>query len=360
MKLSEIATMLQGELIGGADPEISGAAGLSDARAGDLSFITDNSHLEALKLTQASAVIIPPGIDSHLPAIRLSKPYIGFADFLKNFEISLDRVFPRGIHETAVVHETADVSEAVSIGPYCVIGAGCSVGQGTRLADHVSLGPDVTIGQDCRLYSRVAIRENCQVGSRVVLHAGVCLGTDGFGFLPGPEGLKKIPQVGIVQIEDDVEIGSGSCVDRATTGITRVGQGTKLDNLVQVGHNVKVGSHCVISAHTGIGGSSVIGNGVAIGGLVGIADHVNIGDGAQIAGKSGMFKDVPAGATVFGVPAIDVKESFRLFSAMRKLPELIRKVRMLEGSVGASSQTSSESKNNPGPAGNSARKGDNP
>ncbi len=330
MKLSEIAGLLGGELQGSADPEITGAAGLADAHSGDLTFVSGKAFLKELKITKASAVIIAPGLECSLPAIRLENPYEGFAIFLERFQAPLDRVFPPGVHETAVVDPTADVSRATSIGPYCVIGADCIVGQGSRLASHVTLGPDVEVGKNCQLYARVAIREKCRIGDRVILHTAVCIGTDGFGFLPGRSGLKKVPQVGIVIIEDDVEIGSGSCVDRATTGQTVVGQGTKLDNLVQVGHNVKVGNHCVISAHCGIGGSTVIGNGVSIGGLVGVSDHVTIGDGARIAGKSGMFKDVPAGATVFGVPAIDVKESFRLFSALRKLPELIRRVRKLE------------------------------
>ncbi len=330
MKLSEIAAMLGGELLGSSDPEITGAAGLADAGPGDLTFVTSKILLRQVKTSGASAVIIPQGLECALPAIRLENPYEGFATFLQRFQVPLDRVFPPGIHETAVVDPTADVSLATSIGPYCVIGADCIVGKGTRLASHVTMGPNTEVGVDCQLHARVSIREECRVGNRVILHAGVCLGTDGFGFLPGPKGLIKIPQVGTVIIEDDVEIGSGSCIDRATTGQTVVGRGTKLDNLVQVGHNVKVGNHCVISAHSGIGGSTVIGNRVSIGGFVGIADHITIGDGAKIAGKSGMFKDVPAGATLFGVPAIDVKESFRLFSALRKLPELIRRVRKLE------------------------------
>ena len=330
MKLSEIAELLGGELQGGSDPDISGPAGLADAGPGDLTFVTGKAFLKQLEVCNASAVILPPGLECDIPSIRLDKPYDGFAVYLERFQTSADVIFPPEIHETAVVHTTADVSQVRSIGPYCVIGANCKIGQGSRLASHVTLGANVEVGDQCQLHARVSIREKCRVGHRVILHAGACIGTDGFGFLPGPTGLKKIPQVGIAVIKDDVEIGSGSCIDRATTGETVVGQGTKLDNLVQVGHNVKIGSHCVISAHCGIGGSTVIGNGVAIGGFVGISDHITIGDGARIAGKSGMFKDVPAGAKLFGVPAIDVKESFRLFSAMRRLPELIRRVRELE------------------------------
>ncbi len=329
-KLSEIAELLGGELVGSADPLISGAAGIEDAVAGDLTFVTSSKLLAQLNSSDASAALIGPGMETNLPAVRLTKPYEGFADFLEFFQTPLERIFLPGVHSSAVVHSTADVSKAVCIGPHCVIGPGAVVGEGSRLESHVTLGPDVQIGVDCRIYAQVAIRERCRLGDRVILHSGVCIGTDGFGFLPGKNGLKKIPQVGIVVLEDDVEIGSNSCVDRATTGRTIIGRGTKLDNLIQVGHNVNLGSHCVLSGQSGVAGSTTIGSGVAVGGSASIGDHLKVGDGAQIAGKAGVIRDVPAGATQFGTPAIDFKESFRLFGALRKLPELIRRVRKLE------------------------------
>jgi UDP-3-O-[3-hydroxymyristoyl] glucosamine N-acyltransferase len=332
MKLSEIADFLGGEIVGSADPAISGAAGILDAKPGDLTFVTTKGFQEELDRTRATAVIIGPGVDCSLPAIRLENPYEGFARFLARFQTPLDRVFPAGVHETAVIDETADVSLATSIGPYCVIGPGVVIDKGSRLGSHVTVGPDVSIGSDTMIYAQVAIRESCRIGNRVILHTGVRIGTDGFGFLPGKNGLIKIPQVGIVILEDDVEIGSNSCIDRATTGCTVIGQGTKLDNLIQIGHNVSIGSHTVISGLTGVAGSTKIGSGVAMGGSAAVKDHVEIGDGAQIAGKSGVIKSVPAGATVFGTPAMDIKESFRLVSALKKLPELIRRVRKLEKS----------------------------
>lgn len=330
MKLSEIAEKLGGQLVGGSDPVISGAAGLEDAREGDLTFVTRKALLPDLEKGQASAAIIAPGMDTDKPAIVLDNPYAGFALFLEGLQCPRDRVFPPGVHETAVVHPEADVSEAASIGPFCVVQAGAVVGKGSCLGAHVCVGPDVRVGQDCLFYAGVILREGTLVANRVILHTGVRLGTDGFGFLPGPGGLQKIPQVGIVVIEDDVELGSNTCVDRATTGRTVIGQGTKLDNLVQIGHNVKIGTHCVISGHCGIAGSCEIGHGVAMGGFVGMGDHLKIGDGAKIGGKSGITQDIPAGATVFGTPAIDNRESFRLFSALRRLPDLIRRVRNLE------------------------------
>ena len=329
-KLSDIAEMLGGELVGSADPLISGASGIENASPGDLTFVVKKNLLNQLGSCKASAVLIGPEMETELPAIRLANPYAGFADFLELFLFPLEQIFPTGVHATAIIDPTADVSNADCIGPYCVIGAGSVVGKGCLLESHVSVGPGVSIGEDCRIYSQVSIREGCIVGNRVMLHSGVRIGTDGFGFLPGKAGLKKIPQVGIVVIEDDVEIGSNCCIDRATTGCTVIGTGTKLDNLIQVGHNVRLGSHCVLSGQSGIAGSTTIGNGVAVGGGVSVGDHLKVGDGAQLAGKSGVIRDVPAGATQFGYPAIDFKESFRLFGALRKLPELIRRVRKLE------------------------------
>ncbi len=331
-KLSEIAEFLGGELSGSVDPVISGAAGLEDACPGELTFVASKGYLEELTLTKASAVIIAPEFQCGLPAIRLANPHEGFARFLELLQKPVRQFFKAGIHETALIHPSADVSQAASIGAYCVIDENSVVGKGTYLGSHVTLGAGSCIGADSLVHDQVSIREGCQIGNRVVLHTGVRIGSDGFGFLPGSEGLQKIPQIGMVVLEDDVEIGSNSCVDRATTGRTVIGRGTKLDNLIQIGHNVRVGSHCVISGQTAIGGSTVIGNGVAIGGGVAIMDHARIGDGARIGGRSGVIKDVQPGATVFGTPALEIKESFRLFSALRRLPDLIRRVRILEKS----------------------------
>jgi UDP-3-O-[3-hydroxymyristoyl] glucosamine N-acyltransferase len=198
----------------------------------------------------------------------------------------------------------------------------------------VTLGPDVAVGERCVLHPQVTVREGCTLGADVVLHVGVVIGSEGFGYLPGESGLEPIPQVGTVVIEDRVEIGAGSCIDRATTGTTVVATGTKIDNLIQIGHNVKVGRHCALSAQTGISGSCVIGDGVTAGGQVGIADHVTIGDGARIGAQSGIMKDVEPGTSVFGSPALDVGETFRIFGAMRKLPEILRRLAKLERDAG--------------------------
>ena len=329
LRLSEVAALVGGELVGDADPEIRGAAGVEDAGEGDLTFVAKAARMADLAASSASAVLLGPDLAPDRPAVRCSDPKRAFATILARLLPDLDRIFPPGIHPTAVIDPEAEV-DAASVGPFCVIGAGARVATGTRLGPHVVLGPDVTVGRDCLIHAMVTVREGCEIGRDVVLNAGVVIGTDGFGFLPGKSGLERMPQVGKVVIEDGAELGAGTCVDRATTGTTVVGAGSKIDNLVQIGHNVKVGRHCALSAQTGISGSCVLGDGVTTGGQVGMGDHVKIGDGVMIGGQSGIVGDIEPGATLFGTPALDRSETFRIVAAMRKLPDLLRRVAKLE------------------------------
>lgn len=329
LRLSEVAALVGGELVGDADPEIRGAAGVEDAGEGDLTFVAKAARLADLAASEAAAVLLGPDLEADRPAVRCEDPKRAFATVLARLLPDLDRIFPPGIHPTAVIDPSAEV-EASSVGPYCVVGAGSRVAAGTRLGPHVVLGPDVTVGPDCLIHAQVAVREGTEIGRDVILHAGVVVGTEGFGYLPGPAGLERIPQVGKVIIQDGAELGSGTCIDRATTGTTVVGAGSKIDNLVQIGHNVKVGRHCALSAQTGISGSVVIGDGVTAGGQVGVADHVRIGDGVKIGAQSGILKNAEPGETLFGSPALDVSETFRIVAAMRKLPDLLRRVARLE------------------------------
>lgn len=334
MLLSEVAALVGGELLGPGDPTITGAAGVESAGPGDLTFVSRRGLLPALARSGAAAAIIGPGMSCDLPAVRHDQPYAAFARVLALSLPDPDRIFPPGVHPTAVVAPDADVARAAAVGPYCVVGAGTTVGEGSRLGAHVVLGPDVTVGRDCRLHPHVTVREGCRLGDGVVLHAGVVVGTEGFGYLPGPAGLVPVPQVGIVVIGDGVEVGAGTCIDRATTGATVIGEGTKIDNQIQIGHNVRIGRHCALSAQTGISGSSVLGDGVTAGGQVGVGDHVTIGDGVRIGAKSGIARDVPAGESVFGYPALEAGEAFRIAGALRRLPELLRRVAGLERAAG--------------------------
>jgi len=346
IRLSEIAELLGGELVGTEDPWITGAAGLDHAGPGDLTFLIRKKLLDRLKESGVAGVLIGPDQEVDLPAVRVDDPYGAFALFLERLLPDRDRDFPPGVHPTAVIDPTADVAAATSIGPYCVVGPGTVLGTGCRLGSHVVLGADVTVGEGCLIYSGACVREACLIGNRVVIHSGVVLGTDGFGFLPGKNGIRKIPQVGIVEIQDDVEIGAGSCIDRATTGRTVVGAGSKIDNQVQIGHNVTIGKMCLLSAQIGIAGSCIIEDGVTMGGQVGVADHRTIGAGARIGAQAGVAGDIEAGATVFGTPAIDIGEYFRMFASLRKLPELLRRVTRLEKRISGGSDKGSAAHDN--------------
>ncbi len=330
VRLRELAGRLGAELIGDGDVLINGVAGLDRAGPGDITFLARAGLVARLCDCSATAVIIGPGVEPDRPALRVEDPYRAFTVLLEEAATPLDRIFPPGIHPTAVVDTTAEVGQDVCLGPYAVVGAGCKVGDRVRLGAHVVLEPDVEVGADSRLYAHVVVRERCRLGARVVLHPGCVIGADGFGYLPGPAGLLKIPQVGIVVLEDDVEMGAGSCVDRATTDETRIGAGTKLDNMVQVGHNVTIGRHTAISALTGISGSCTIGDGVTMGGQVGLGDHVTVGNGAKVGGKSGVVRNIPDGGVVFGYPALEVMEAKRVAAALRRLPDMVKTVARLQ------------------------------
>lgn len=330
VRLRDLARQLGAELLGDGEVMITGAAGLEHAGAGDITFLARPALAGRLAASRAAAVIIGPDLSADRPALRAADPYRAFATLLASLATPLDRLFPRGVHPTAVVADSAELGAGVCLGPGAVVSAGCRLGPQVRLGPHVVLEPDVVVGAGSILYAHVVVRERCRLGDRVILHPGCVVGADGFGYLPGPAGMLKIPQIGVVVLEDDVELGAGTCIDRATTGTTVIGAGTKLDNLVQVGHNVQIGRHCVFSAQTGISGSCAIGDGVFMGGQVGLADHITIGQGARIGAKSGVHKDVDAGESMFGYPALEARESMRIAAALRRLPDLVKTVGRLE------------------------------
>ena len=252
-----------------------------------------------------------------------------------------------GVASTAVVDATSEVDPTAEVGHHAVVAAGAKIGAGSCVSAGCYVGPGSAIGRDCYVYPRVTICGGVTLGDRVILHAGVVLGADGFGYAKSDEGALKVPQIGGVLIEDDVEIGANTTIDRATLGQTRVGKGTKIDNLVMVAHNVEIGRHCLIVSQTGIAGSSRLGDGVITAGQVGIVDHVEIGDGAILAAQSGVAGDVPAGKTYLGSPARDHSQQKRLFAYMTKLPEWARRLRDLESKVaGLSLETQPASEEN--------------
>ncbi len=334
MKLAELAALLRCDLEGDGDVEIAGAASLEDATPGMITFAVNARRAAALAESHAAAAILPPGAPSHgKPALRSPLPQLVFARALRALHPA-PKVRP-GIHPTALVAPTAEVDPSATLGPFVVVEDGARVGAGSHVRAYSLVGKGVVLGRDCVIGSHVVLQARARLGDRVILHDGVVIGADGFGYTPDERGLpEKIPQIGTVVIEDDVEIGALSTIDRATTGATRIGRGVKIDNLCMIAHNCEVGDHTIIAAQSGLSGSTKVGRGVLMGGQVGTPGHLTIGDGARLAASSAPHGDIPAGATVSGRPAIPIAQWRRAVFLFGRLPELARRIRRLERAVG--------------------------
>jgi UDP-3-O-[3-hydroxymyristoyl] glucosamine N-acyltransferase len=340
MTIREIASFLEGDIVGNASIEIAGIAKIEEAKAGDLTFLSNPKYEKFLELTKASAVIVNRSLDlsahQKLPpsVIRVEDAYASFVIAIQKFS-PRPALLPPGIHPTAVVDASAAIGKNCVIGAYVVIGSKCTIGDDTAILPGVILGNGVHIGDGCIIYSNVSVRESCLIGSRVIIQPGAVIGGDGFGFAPRKDGsYQKIPQLGIVVIEDDVEVGANTCIDRATLGETRVKRGTKLDNLVQVAHNVVIGENVVMAANAGVAGSAKIGNNVMIGGGVSVTGHVTVADRISIAGGAGVSKSLTKeGETYFGYPAKEAGKARRMEAALRQLPELLFTIREMENKI---------------------------
>ena len=332
MKLGELAARLGCELRGDGELEIRGVAGLDEAGPGDLSFLANPRYAEKLRATRAGAVVVAPGHEAPVPSLVCDNPYLAFSR-----AVALVRAQPRpapGVHPSAHVHATAVVGDGVHVGALAVVGAGVRVGARSVLHPHVVLYDGVLVGEDCELHSGVQVRERCRLGDRVVVQNGAVIGADGFGFARDAEGrYHKFPQVGIVVVEDDVEIGALAAIDRAALGETRIGRGSKLDNLVQVGHSVTIGEDSVLAGQVGVAGSTRIGRRVTLAGQVGVAGHLEIGDGVVATAQTGIPSSVEPGAVVSGYPAIENRAWLKASAVFAKLPELLRRLRELERKV---------------------------
>ena len=316
----------------GENIKIKGVSSIEYAGPDDLSFLSNPKYEKYLKSTQARAVIVPENLTASSQAILLpvKDPYFAFLRILELFNSRKTVDIASGIDPSAYIHQESVIGENVSIGPCAVIGPGVKIGDGSVIGPCTVILSGSTVGKDCILYPNVTVMDGCFIGNNVILHAGVVIGSDGFGFVPHEGRILKIPQIGCVRIEDDVEIGANTCIDRAVTGETVIAKGTKLDNLIQVAHNVRIGSQTVIASQAGISGSTRIGKGVRIGGQAGIIEHLNIGDGASIGGQAGLMRDVLPGESVSGSPAKNHRLTMRIEAILRKLPQLLKTVNSQE------------------------------
>jgi UDP-3-O-[3-hydroxymyristoyl] glucosamine N-acyltransferase len=332
MKLKELADMLGAELTGPAEVDIRGAAGIHEAGEGQITFIAGKKELKDLELSRASAAMVPLDTPAlHLPLLRVKNPRLAFARTLELFYVKPYQA--SGISEKAAIGANVVIGAEPSIHPFVALADDVKIGERVTVYPGVSIGKGSVVGDDSVIHANASIRENVRIGKRVIVHSGAVIGSDGFGFVTDNGRHHKIPQVGGVIIEDDVEVGANCTIDRATLGNTVVKQGTKIDNLVQIAHNVTVGEHCLLVAQVGISGSCTIGNWVALGGQVGLADHLTIGDRVMVSSQSGIIKDIEPGQVVGGTYAMPQREWLKVQAVLPKLPELKKLVAELEKQI---------------------------
>jgi UDP-3-O-[3-hydroxymyristoyl] glucosamine N-acyltransferase len=334
MKLREIARALGCELRGDGEIEISDVAPIEEAPPRTLTFLADRRLASHLATTGAAAIVLP--LDAppvRIPSLHAAHPYLAFIGAVELFHPPPARTAV-GVHPSAVVAESADIGPGAWIGPHVVVGERVRIGRDATVHANVAIYPDVSIGDQFTAHAGVVVQSGARIGDRVTLHPGAVIGSEGFGYLPLPAGNRKIPQVGTVVIEDDVEIGANSTIDRAALGATVIGRGTKIDNLVMIAHGCRIGAGCLLAGQVGLAGGTTVGDRVLMGGQVGAAGHLSIGDRAQIAAQSGIHRDVPAGEQYSGYPAVEVRRWRRVTMAMPRLPELLRRMKRVERSLG--------------------------
>lgn len=328
--VGELAKLVGGQVRGNADLLISGVAPLDRADSGDISFLANPKYRGQLETTRAGAVIVHPSLEGAVDRTQLlcANPYLAFTRILAFFHPVPD--VPPGIHSAASIDPTALIAATATIGAGCVVGAGARIGSGSILHANVTVYPHAEIGANCLIHAGAVIRERCVIGDRVILQPNAVVGSDGFGFAPDGQRYEKIPQVGRVVVEDDVEIGACSCIDRGTLGDTRIRRGTKIDNQVQIGHNVQVGEDCILVAQVGISGSTEIGRHCTFGGQVGTAGHIKVGDFVTIAARGGVTNNVESNQVMAGLPLMPHREWLKMTMTMTHLPEMRRELQQLK------------------------------
>ena len=326
---AEIAHQLEGVVVGDASTLITGFSSTDGARAGDLTFAENEVYLERAEKSAASAVLVSGELKSATKTlIRVENARLAFAKVLPLF--FPEPKFAAGVHPSSVVHSTAQIDPTAHIGPLCAVGERVKVGPGVVLEGGNHLAADSQIGEGTRLFPNVTVYAHSMIGARVRVHAGAVIGSDGFGYVPDQGVHRKVPQVGNVIIHDDVEIGANVTIDRGALGSTVIGKGSKIDNLVQIGHNVVVGDHSIIVAQVGIAGSTKLGKHVTLAGQVGLAGHLKIGDRVTVAAQAGVMSDIPEGEKWLGAPARPDRQMKRQFIAVERLPQLLQRVKDIE------------------------------
>ncbi len=326
--LQQLADQVGGQVQGDPKVQIERVAPIDQAGKGEITFVSNPKYLAKLSASEASAVIVPPGVEA--PGKNLlvvANPYLAFAKILTFLQTEPLPV--QGIMAGAQVAESAEIGNGVTIHPGCVIGENVRIGAGTTLFPNCVIYDDVTIGADCLLHAGVIVREGCRLGDRVILQPAAVIGSDGFGFAPDGQAYYKIPQVGIVVLEDDVEIGSCSCVDRAALGETRIRRGTKLDNQVQIGHNVELGEDNILVAQVAIAGSTKVGNHCTLGGQSALAGHITVGDNVMLAARGGVSNDLKSNQVLSGAPALPHKQWLKATMSFPKLPEMRKQLQQM-------------------------------
>ncbi|MBF0490887.1 MAG: UDP-3-O-(3-hydroxymyristoyl)glucosamine N-acyltransferase [Candidatus Omnitrophica bacterium] len=334
MTITDIARLIDGDVVGDGQVEITGCAGLKEAKEGDLSFLANARYEPLAKESKASVIIVPRQMS--LPGklvIRVEHPSFAFSQVINHLLKDNPPLINPGVHPTAIIAKDAILGKDVAIGPYVVVEPKAVVGDGTKIYAHAYIGHNVKVGINGLIYTHVTLRENVWVGNNVIIHSGTVVGSDGYGYVTVDGKHMKIPQIGTVVIEDDVEIGANVTIDRARFDKTVIGEGTKIDNLVHIAHNVIIGKHCLIVAQVGISGSTLIGNHVILAGQVGIVGHLTIGDGAVVAAQSGVSKSIKAGMQVFGSPAQPLRDAFKNNAHIQRLDHYVAMIQELKKKV---------------------------
>ncbi len=333
LTVQQIAECVGGGWTGSADRTIRNVRSLAEAGPEDLSFLAHPRSLEEAEKSAAGLILVPANLDGDSERwIRVEDPYVALSRVLQTWFAAIPR--PEGVSPRAEIHPTASLGHDVSIGPFVSVGAGAVLEDGVTVHAGSFIGDDCVVGRGTLIHPNVTVYHQCRIGRRCIVHSAVVIGGDGYGFATSGGEHHKIPQIGVVRIEDDVEIGAGTTIDRAALGETRIGAGTKIDNLVMIAHNVKVGKRCLIVAQAGIAGSTELGDDVVFGGQSGAAGHLKIGSGVQVAAQAAVMKSWEGPVTLAGSPARPLREQLRIEAQLRRLPELLERIRTLESRLG--------------------------